>query len=263
MSLPHVYILTWCKRIELLYGTTLIFETLRVGFPNASVHVVDAASVAPARAAIQARARACGAQYLQLDRRIELSFFIEQALVRQGSGPAVFVDPDVCFWDSVEEWEFAGLAAGRLIPRHHCEFSGCLSEPRLHTSFLWFPDVARVLQAIDRVRRTHRFFEPFRNVMLPSGDGWLYFDAAAGLYGAYPDQMQPFETRHLDGYDHLFAGTYADSVLARLGPEMREVYRDIHRKAQTDYRLIKGSWRRQEEYFQSRRVAIEFAPPVE
>jgi hypothetical protein len=163
----------------------------------------------------------------------------------------------------VEEWEFGGLAAGRLIPRHHCEFSGCLSEPRLHTSFLWFPDAARVLTAIDRVRQAHRFFEPFRNVMLPRGDGWLYFDTAAGLYGAYPQEMQPFEARHLDAYDHLFAGTYPDSVLARLGGEIRDVYRDIHRKAQQDYRLVRGSWRRQEEYFQSRRVTVEVAPSME
>ncbi len=263
MPLPHVYILTWCKRIELLYGTTLVFKTLRVGFPNATVHVVDAASLPKARDEIRASASACGAQFLQLDRRIELSVFIEQALARQGTGAAVFIDPDVCFWELVEDWKFTGLAAGRYLPRHHCEFTGCLSEPRLHTSFLWFPDVARLRLATARICRSHRFFEPFRNVMLPTGDGWRYFDTAAGLYSVYPDEMESFDTRHMNSYDHLFAGTYADSVLAKLGSDMNAIYRDIHLKAQTDYRQIRGCWRRQEDYFQARKVTVETAPPIE
>src|SRR5262249_16794718 len=141
----------------------------------------------------------------QLDTRIELSTFMEHVLIRQATGAAVFVDPDVCFWEPVENWNFIGLAAGRFIPRHDCEFTGCRCEPRLHTSFWWFPDVERVLAALAQVRQSRRFFEPFRNVMVPAGKLWHYFDTAAGLYSVYPGEMQHFQTHHLDAYDHLFA----------------------------------------------------------
>ena len=36
MSAPvQVFVLTFCRKLELLYGSELIFRTLRVGFPNA------------------------------------------------------------------------------------------------------------------------------------------------------------------------------------------------------------------------------------
>jgi hypothetical protein len=254
MELPHVYILTWCKRIELLYGTTMVFKTLRAGFPNARVHVVDAGSVHPGREAIRKSAEACGAEFFQLDRRMELSPFIERAMTIQRSGPAVFVDPDICFWESVENWQFDGLAAGRFIPRHHCEFADCPSEPRLHTSLMWVPSVAAMNAAIAEVRQTHRYFMPFSNIVVRFGDQWRFFDGGACLYSVYPRRMQAFEERHLNAYDHLFAGTYPDSVMARLGPDTAALYDEIHRTAQGDFRRLRGCWRRQEQYFQSRRI---------
>lgn len=250
MSTPHVYTLTWCRNIELLYGSTLVFKTLRTGFPSAQVHVIDGNSIEAARWDIQTAAKACEAEYLQLNRRLELAEFIAHVLTRQQSGSAVFVDPDVCFWNCVEQWQFAGLAAGRFIPRHFCDFSGCLSEPRLHTSLLWVPDVGRLIDTIARTRATWRYFEPFRNTMLRVDDRWRYFDTAAGLYSVFPDEMDAFGEWQLDAYDHLFAGTYADTVLAKLDPQFGDMYRDLHRTAQVDFQAIKGCWRQQERYFQ-------------
>ncbi len=43
--MPHVYILTWCKSLESLYGSLLVFQTLRVGFPTAPVYVFDNGSL--------------------------------------------------------------------------------------------------------------------------------------------------------------------------------------------------------------------------
>jgi hypothetical protein len=254
MQLPTVYTLTWCKRAEQLYGTTLVFKTLRDGFPNAPLRVIDAASVPEFRDAIRSCATACRAQFSQLERRVELADFIEWSLHNQRTGAAVFVDPDVCFWERIEDWEFEGLAAGRFIPRHHCEFEHCPSEPRLHTSLLWVPDVAAMNAAIADVRRSHRYFRPFANVVVRLGDHWRYFDAGACLYSIFPNQMRHFDASQLDAYDHIFAGTYADSVLARLSPESAATYSAIHSTAKQDYRQLKGCWRRQEEYFQSRRI---------
>lgn len=254
MQLPTVYTLTWCKRSELLYGTTLVFKTLRDGFPNAPLRVFDAASAPECRDEIRTCANACHAQFSQLERRVELGDFVEWALGNQRTGAAVFVDTDICFWQCIEDWEFDALAAGRFIPRHHCEFERCPSEPRLHTSLLWVPDVAAMNAAIVNVRRSHRYFRPFANIVVRFGDQWRYFDAGACLYSVYPEQMRHFDETQLDAYDHLFAGTYADSVLTRLSPETASIYAAIHRTAQLDYRQLKGCWRQQEEYFQSGRI---------
>ena len=254
VQLPQVYVLTWCQRIQLLYGTTLVFKTLRHGFPNSPIHVVDAASIPSAREEIRQSVNSCQADFVQLDRRMELSTFIENVVANQPSGPAVFVDPDICFWQSVEDWQFSGLAAGRLIPRYDCEFTECVTEPRLHTSLLWFPDVARLRAAMMQARQSRRFCEPFRNLMVPMGNRWHFFDTAAGLYGAFPEQMEAFQDRHLEAYDHLFSGSFSDSVAEKLKSEYGLVFREMHRAVQQDHRTLKGSWRPQEQYFQSRAV---------
>jgi hypothetical protein len=129
-----------------------------------------------------------------------------------------------------------------------------VTEPRLHTSFLWFPDLERLRAAIAAGRRTRQYFEPFRSVMVPLHGQWHFFDNTAGLYGMFPDEMRAFEERQLDAYDHLFSGSYGDSVVARLGPDIKPVFTQIHRTAQEDYRKLKGCWRQQEQYFQSRAV---------
>jgi hypothetical protein len=123
MPLPHVYIMTLCQRAELLYGSTLVFKTLRTGFPNSLIHVADSASTPAARQAIRQAAESCGAKFWQLDGRLELYDFLRRAVELQKTGQAAFVDPDICFWESVEDWQFDGLAAGRYIPRHRCDFT--------------------------------------------------------------------------------------------------------------------------------------------
>jgi hypothetical protein len=255
MQSPRVYILTWCQRIELLYGTTLVFKTLRDGFPHADVYVTDSASISAARPEIRRAADACGVEFEQLDEHIDLYEFIHRVIERQTSGPVVFVDPDICFWQNVEQWKFDGLAAGRFIPRHRCDFMECLTEPRLHTSLLFFPDVARLRTAIEQVRQVRVCFEPFRPVMVPIGGGWHFFDGSAGLFGALRDEMRHFEECHLEAYDHLFCGSFSDEVLKKLQQDFAPAYRDVHLKAQADHRSVKGCWRLQEAYFQARRVA--------
>lgn len=253
MQLPKVYILTWCQRIELLYGTTLVFKTLRAGFPEADIHVTDSASILSARPEIRGAAQACQAQFEQLEEHIELHQFMHRVIHEQQSGAIVFVDPDICFWEPVEHWQFDGLAAGRYIPRYMCEFTACVTEPRLHSSLLFIPDVARLRAAIERAQERWYFFDPFRTLMVPMQGRWHFFDTPSGLYNAYPNEMRHFVEAELDAYDHLFSGSFSDEVLERLQPDFAPAYRDVHAKVQADHRLIKGCWRLQEKYFQSRR----------
>src|SRR5690349_7960271 len=133
----HVHILTWCRWLEKLHGTTLIFRTLRVGFPNAHIRVVDNASRPDVRPTIQRLAEDCGAEHVQLEQEVRHHAFLADTLQAQAAGTAIFLDPDLCFWEEVEHWNFDALMAGRLLPKYNCEYTGCVSHPRLHTSFLW------------------------------------------------------------------------------------------------------------------------------
>ncbi len=253
----HVYVFTWCNQIESLYGTTLVFKTLRVGFPTAEIHVVDNASLPAVRPLLRQHAHDCDADFTQLKQGITHHKFIEQTLDRQLEGSAIFVDPDVCFWENVEAWNFNTLMAGRRLPKYVCEFSGCITHPRLHTSFLWIPDV-RVLQETVWTLRTQYFeLHPFRPIMFKADNVWQRFDTGGSLYAALPEQMYAFTERELEGYDHLFCGTHLNIVAPKLRPDFAIVFEQLHRQVQIDHQALKGAWRMQDNYFNSRAVLGE------
>ncbi len=64
---PKVFIVTWCREAELLYGSLLIFKTLRAGFPTAEVVVIENASPPELRGPIYAAAEAAGCVVQQLE----------------------------------------------------------------------------------------------------------------------------------------------------------------------------------------------------
>ena len=247
----HVYILTWCDRLESLYGTTLVFKTLRVGFPTATIHIVDNASLPVVRSLLRQHAEDCGAEFTQLTQAVAHHDFLEQMLQRQAKGTAVFVDPDICFWETVEAWDFAALMAGRLLPQYECEYTGCLTHARLHTSLLWIPDIQALLQTIQTLQAQFFEFQPFRPSMFRLDDRWQRFDTTAALYAAIPQQMYAFAEAQLDAYDHLFCGTHLRSVAPRIRPDYALLFERMHQSVQFDHRALKGAWRLQDDYFRS------------
>ncbi len=247
----HVYVVTWCKEIENLYGTTLVFKTLRIGFPTAKLYVIDNASLAAVRPLIQRHSEACDASFTQLTQEIAHHEVIERTLEGQAEGTAVFVDPDVCFWDNAEGWQFDALIAGRLIPKYACEYTGCITHPRLHTSFLWIPEVELLREAIRALRARFFDFHPFRPVMFRLDDGWHRWDTGAGLYAALPERLRAFAKGELESYDHLFCGTHLHQVVTKIRPDYALLFDCMHRRVKADHRALKGAWRIQDDYFAS------------
>ncbi len=248
----NVYILTWCNRIENLYGTTLIFKTLRVGFPTAEIHIVDNASLLEVRPILSQYAQDCGAQFTQLEQGIAHHDFIENILLTQASGDAIFIDPDICFWESVEGWSFnKALMAGRLISQFNCPISSCITHPRLHTSFLWIPDVGCLLDQVWALRTQYFESHPFRPIMYRVDGVWQRFDTTGVLYNAIPELMHAFSDKELDAYDHIFCGTHLELATAKLQTSHAKLFVDLHHQAQTDYTKVKGVWRMQSDFFNS------------
>lgn len=250
----RVYILTWCDQPDHLHGTTLVFKTLRTGFPSAAIDVVDNASVPGARAAVEELARECGARFAQRTQRTTHHAFLEDVVYRQPTGAAIFVDPDVCFWKKVEDWSFDAFMAGRLVPRYACEYTGCLTHPRLHTSFLWIPDVEALRRAIASVKARYFEFEPFRPAMFKTDAGWERFDTGGSLFGALDHRMHAFTEHELVAYDHLFCGTHSETVARNLRPDYSLLFQRLHAHVRRDHRALKGAWRLQDDYFESRSV---------
>jgi len=251
-DLPEVFLLTYCQDPEKLYGTLLFEKTLRVGFPNARVTIIDNASLPQVRPEIRAAAMRVEAyRFFQIENEIGHSSFVGETVARTPAGPVVILDPDVAFWESVEGWSFGGLMAGRLIPELDDPFSRCVTAPRLHTSFLWIPEVADLRAAIDKVRHRRSEFSAFLPVVVPLNGSWKRFDTGAALYAAMPDRMTPFSEWELDAYDHLFAGTHVGTVAKEIAPEIAKLWLGLAHEVRADHRALRGVWRMQEQVFRA------------
>ncbi len=247
---PKVYIVTWCRTEALLYGSTLTFQTLRVGFPDAEVTVIENASAPEVRAPIAAAAKAAGCEVLQLEESQHHWALIE-GLVLGEDRPTVLLDPDVALWENVSDWDFGeALMAGRYLPEFADPYSDTLTLPRLHTSHLWFPRPqalkARIAEITAKRFEAGSLFQP--RMMAP---GWWRWDTAAPLFHALGEDAARFTEAQLDAYDHLFCGSHLDLVAHRLGA-WGDLMSDSHRRAQTDLASVKGIWRQQQQFFESR-----------
>jgi len=239
----------------LFYGTELIFKTLRVGFPNAEVHVVDNASLPEAREAIESLARENECQFQQVSgKAIQHHDFIQDTilgLANNGTvGPVVFLDPDICFWESCEDFSFDGLVAGKLTRAFHDSVTKTLTMPRLHTSFLWIPDVRKLGEEIRKARVNHFDFHPFTPYSFVFNGKWYRYDTGASLYAAFSDRVSRFTENHSNRYDHIFSGSHIDWLMASYDPGLRKFMVDVHARAKRgDVESLRGIWRKQNELF--------------
>jgi len=250
MTAPRVTILTYCAHPALAYGTLLVFKTLRIGFPTASVEVYDNGSHPDVARAIACAAADVGATFEAMQPR-HFGKHLRWMLLERGplDGPLVILDPDVIFWERAEQWDFGtALLAGRLIPRHG--IGPIAIAPRLHPSLLWVPDVASLRAAVrDLDPQAIRWeFERGQHVTRERG-AVVFWDTLAPLYGALRDRCRAFSERELDAYDHLFFGSHLP-VRDQVSNAFTALACELHKAAATeDWNALRGAWRKQERFF--------------
>jgi len=255
-----IFILTFCREIELLYGSTLIFKTLRTGFPTAEITVVDNASIPSARPVISRLAKQSGCAYVQLKTEIKhhhnMNTIVLGTKKYKEKGTVIFLDPDIVFFECCEDWDFGRyLFAGRLIPTYADEFTQSLMLSRIHLSFLWIPDIELLRNKINEHPKRHLGFDPFLQYTFfdTNSDGWFYLDTGAGLFLAFREEAYCFGEKELDAYSHIFCGSYGDVVAPCLNSEDRKTFLRHHMYAKKgDYEKLRGVWREQDDYFKRR-----------
>lgn len=253
----QIFILTSAWSMDALYGSTLIFKTLRIGFPSAKVTIVDNASVPGARMIIEGLAMTHGCKYVQLENRVAHYQFIEW-VVNNNLGPVALLDGDICLWENCEGWSFGDrLYAGRYIPKFRDEFTQTITEERVHPSFVWIDDCEKLRSEIEKIKDKYFCFLPFHHQMFKSPDTseWHFQDTLGLLYQALKERVSLFTEKELSAYDHLFAGSYYSLLLETINNKQdRELLRKTHDLGKTDFMKLKGIWKLQNDYFRRRAV---------
>jgi|ERR1044071_4599937 hypothetical protein len=213
-------------------ASTLVFDSLRVGFPTAEVEVW----VNPFYKVeeTEAKARAAGCQKVfRLSKEIHHGRFIADR-VEEAEGPLVILDPDCYFLTSCEGWKFETQLAGFYNPPMWNDWSGCRSVDRLHTSFLWFSDPPelrrRIRQIYPRAYEAKGEYAPcdpyMPAVRFVRGEP-IFWDTCANLYAMVGGTA--FGPKHLACFGHLNSSSFLEQMAARLdNPKDREVFKWLH-----------------------------------
>lgn len=251
-----VYILTFCRSTEAFYGTELIFKTLRVGFPNAKVTVVDNASLPEVRGEIERQAKENGCEFRQIDNPgIAHHEFIEDTIracakSAAGSQPLIFLDPDICMWESCEDFEFDGLIAGRVFGEFYDKVTKTITLPRIHTSFYWVTNPRKLFSEIYKQKAIHLDFQPFLPYSFFLDGKWYRYDTGAGLFSILSGKVSFFTEEHFNRYDHLYAGSHLNCFHTFPSEETKAFIMQTHENAKMgNIQSLKGIWRGQVKAF--------------
>ena len=250
--MKQIFILTYCRSLDLLWSSTLVFDSLRVGFPHSQIFVFDNVSLPEARSVIREKCLKLECQYVQLQTEVLHHDFIEEK-IRTHSGCVIFVDPDICFWKSCEDWAFDALFAGRYVPQFYDDFAKAITVERLHTSLFWIPDAQKLTKCVEEVQLEYFDFHPLRPFAFKHDADWYRYDAGSTLYSAFRKYAYQFTDRELSCYDHLFCGSHLDFVLERIDEASARTLRQFYSAAKSSTMQIKGVWKQQDAYFEERR----------
>lgn len=247
-----VFILATARRPELLAYTTLVFNSIRVGFPSAKIFVQGNALPEFSLQPVKDGCQKASAHFENWTETIHHEWI--EKLINQESEPFWIVDTDVIFHGSVEEWSFPGQPlAGRRIPEFFDDFSGCRTRSRLHTSllYIWPADVREKLESFtSQIAKTP--FTPMANpvypVVVPFKGRGIFYDTCSMLYHAIGGQS--FSDEQNDAFSHFHFGTISDIVI----PRLRNVngMEKVRSSGVENPELMRNSWRVQQQYFEAR-----------
>lgn len=245
MSIP-VNILATCTNPDLIRATTLVFDTLRIGFPTAPVTVYMNHMLPDVAKPVMAAAKKCGADVTPCD-TIHPEWI--ESLLKDKDDPFFICDTDVVFWNSFEAFGFFDAVAGAPVPQFFDAFTNCLTLPRLHTCLMYLDPkavAAKVRNYFSQFPETP--FNPKPNLIkpgfLPWPGGKAYFhDVCCLLYQAIGGT--PFNRDILSAFDHLQAGTFSD-LLGKAYPGISTE----HAVLLDNPHLMRGLWDKHRQFYQ-------------
>lgn len=241
-----VFILTWCKHIDQIYGATLVFDTIRIGFPTAEIIVFDNNSIPEAFIEIEKATTKVGAKLIKLESEVSHHDYIRLLLDSNNTEtPIYIIDPDIIFWKNVETFNTGKLLAGRWLPDFLDNYSNTLTKARVHTSFIYIPSIRLLKEKIDVIERTYWDTDLIKPIAVRIDNNWVRWDTFAQVFECLYEDIEIFSDEMNNCFDHIFCGSHLN-ILGTLfsNPRLHE----IHRLAIHNPTSLKGLWREQHNF---------------
>jgi hypothetical protein len=209
----NVHLLATVLSRDLIENSLLVFRTIRVGFPTASILVIGNDLDRHSEALVHAAARSVNASFQNVPPTAHGQWI--EALIRDEVSRFWICDTDIVFHKPVEDWfrpPGDRLFAGRYEPDFFEKWTQSQHVARLHPSLMWFNP--RPLRAAMRAwPAKHPFFNSVEKTLIrwtfiPIAGRLCFYDTCAGLYHALGGDR--FTQAQNEAFTHRFCGTYAN-----------------------------------------------------
>jgi len=249
----RVHVICTCLSSEMANSSLLVFKSIRVGFPKAELVVYSNALPSDVDYSLKSGcALKLQTPVLAINQLISHDTWVE-TLINTQNEPFWICDTDCVFYDSVEGFK-AELFGGRFEPQFHEEWTDSIHMARLHPSVMYIDPVA-IRCAVREWRGRHipKYFPNaiaslIRQQFLCRDGKTLFYDTCSGLHHAFGGTAFPDEIN--SRFEHLHAGTYADTISAET--ESLSGLVDLHRRVCNNPDAARGILAGQVEYYKSR-----------
>lgn len=235
----------------------LVLDTIRVGFPTAKLWVAANRNVCDS---VITKCKKLDAFMSFTNCRTHHDFI--QDWVHGPSDPLFIIDPDIIFWESMEDLTSirTGFFRGVFTPEHLTDYGEFHTVSRFHSSFLYFPDPCAVARAIKEVFPPSQVnpscvpFNPFAPQTVFQNGRPLFFDTCANLFHAIGGEE--LRADYSSRFTHIGHGSSLELMCKHVPATRAARLREIHRLAIHDPVTIKYLWKEQRDYYELRRQAL-------
>lgn len=239
---------------------TLVFKTLRVGFPTAEVEVfINNVGLMSDRLRVEALARDADAhRVFYMDERVHHADWIKQRVAMCSDETLVILDGDVHFWASCEDWKFGMPLAGYHVPEIWNPWTNCRSLPRLHTSFLWFKvsEVKTLLALLMPENDVWAPNDPFMPCVQYIRGEPIFWDTCANLYAMIGGE--PFSDEHTACFEHLNSAGFVEVVARKMGGKTGADFKMFHTLAPKDMHFVRTfGWPMLKKYYRAKQIEAQ------
>jgi hypothetical protein len=246
---------------------TLVFKTIRKGFPNGDIRISFHPNNTEAQNdTIKWRISDITKEVFALVGDLDILWFyhwdwIERLIITEHE-PFWICDTDIVFWDAAEKalptyYEDASLI-GEFIPRHLDVFTGAIMQGKLHTALMYInptlfkSETVKFKNALGcPVRMIPEFINP---QMVLLNKLWYYYDTLAMYYHGSPSCRRLINCSEV--FTHLHAGTWV-KAMAKTVPNFAERLELQHSAVYSNIKYAKSIRQHQNEYYKNQEMAAD------
>lgn len=241
--------------------TELILGSVRVGFPTSDLVFYDNNT---ATTASSPNYRKLGSACFPTGGGQTHHHWIRECLRhwQHYDKPIVFVDGDVHFWESMEDFQPNGLLSGCHIPSHRSPISGLFHIERLHTSLLWIRSARELWLRMNEAQEAiPSQCIPYLNLdwvspHLSCIEGHpIYFDTCAEMYHAIGGEH--FNDGILSCYTHVGSASCYEAVRSMLPDDEAQSFQAIHALAAHDIESLRTLYKEHRHHYASHAMTLD------